>query len=113
MNIGRMNSHALNAATNQKSPSLILSRAQAEAVYSAMCALNNVGARLDKTTLAGGELYASENDAGRVLVNSLEAGDEAHASQYAFATAYGLNSDEWPNDVAAAAGGLTQTAIER
>lgn len=86
---------------------LILNKAQAEAVYSAMCALNNVsgvglgvvfpeaGGRIRSGRIAVREL----GDTGRVLVErfafqgnpaeQLEA-VESYADQSAFATAYGL-----------------------
>lgn len=98
----------------------ILSKAQAEAVYSAMCALNNVGARLD--AFLENAFHAREMADGRVVVHivpnvtfpgSHAAEPEIYADQSASA-AYGLDhSGEYPNAVAAAAGGLTQTAIER
>lgn len=69
---------------------LILTKAQAEGVYRAMCEINNVGERLDKITLASGELYVRENEAGQVIVESLEDGVETHFNQSEFATAYGL-----------------------
>lgn len=92
---------------------MILSKPQAEAVYSAMCALNNVSGRVfatmsdQRVTEANGCVTVFE-----YLEGQWEPG-ERYASQSAFATAYGLNSDEWQSDVAAAAGGLTQTAIDR
>ena len=100
---------------------MILTQAQAEAVYSAMCALNNVGGRLHARIKAtpGALIHVNELPSGHM---QLWPGDavgnptgplESHHNQSAFATAYGLNSDEWQSDVAAAAGGLTQTAIER
>lgn len=68
---------------------LILNRAQAEAVYSAMCALNNVSARL-RTSIPGG-IVVSENDDGRVYVLS-ELASEVFGTQGSFATAYGLKA---------------------
>lgn len=72
---------------------MILTTAQAEAAYNAMCALNNVGAdtgrvRIDVAVVAWGstgasvELVRSHRDA--------KAERENYASQAAFATAYGL-----------------------
>lgn len=100
----------------------ILTRAQAEAVYSAMCALNKVGAKVDVT-------FGNPDDgihvheykwpgSKNVYVYGMNMGvvmrDECYADQSAFAAAYGLDQDgEWQSAVAAAAGGLTQTAIER
>lgn len=99
----------------------ILNQAQAEAVYSAMCALNNVGARLD--AFLENAFHAREMADGRVVVHivpnvtfpgSHAAEPEIYADQTAFAAAYGLDHGGEPQSaVAAAAGGLTQTAIER
>jgi len=92
---------------------MILNQAQAEAVYSAMCALNNVSGVI-KCRIDAIEVVEHANRL--VVVNSgCGAGyqSERYEDQAAFATAYGLNSDEPQSDVAAAAGGLTQTAIER
>lgn len=68
---------------------MILTQAQAEAVYSAMCALNNVGLlscdmRLDKAIVT-----SDFNGAVRVVGSVLE-DDELYPTQSAFATAYGL-----------------------
>ena len=89
----------------------ILNRAQAEAVYSAMCALNNVSFRA--CDLSFDKAIVKQAFSGAINVIGVVGDDECYDSQSAFATAYGLNSDEWQSDVAAAAGGLTQTAIER
>lgn len=80
---------------------MILSTAQAEAVYSAMCALGDVGARLD-AFLEGG-FHVREMPDGQVVVHAvlgsafpasahLRAQDEPeiYLSQFAFAVAYGL-----------------------
>lgn len=110
----------------------ILTKAQAEAVYSAMCALNNVGGALWCRMTAGkGEEWVGvrEEDSGAIHIrkgalrrfDSIESvvaigtgALEHHASQAAFAAAYGLDHGGEPQSaVAAAAGGLTQTAIER
>ena len=76
---------------------MILTQAQAEAVYSAMCALNNVCAKMkaemrssDKKQYVevqqtGERVYVSQYTGGRV------SGTELHADQTAFAAAYGLN----------------------
>lgn len=90
---------------------MILTQAQAEAVYSAMCALNNVGGICGDLTLAEG--LRVQWLASVTVRDGLSGPSEGYLNQAAFATAYGLNSDEWQSDVAAAAGGLTQTAIER
>lgn len=68
---------------------LILNQSQAEAVYSAMCALNNVGGRM-RCTLADNsgdiDIYERSNGSIQILGND----PESHESQSAFATAYGL-----------------------
>lgn len=104
--------------------SLILNQAQAEAVYSAMCALNNVGhtfLRANFEAPHGRRINVSETCEGVAVrlhayqgnpVEQIESGED-YDDQSAFATAYGLISDEPQSAVAAAAGGLTQTAIER
>lgn len=70
---------------------LILSTTQAQAVYSAMCALGNVGADIKqivfrrrdqpdvRTTLSGG-----------VVIDDSQRGLEHHISLAAFASTYGL-----------------------
>lgn len=94
---------------------MILNQSQAEAVYSAMCALNNVGGRV--LAVLDDKLKVREAPRGSVHVLELLAGEwepcEYYETQGHFAWAYGLNSDEPQSAVAAAAGGLTQTAIER
>lgn len=69
---------------------MILNPAQAEAVYSAMCALNNVAGRV-RIYLDDG-VVVSESKEGRVYVMG-ELGSEVFATQASFATAYGLNAD--------------------
>lgn len=75
----------------------ILNQAQAEAVYSAMCQLNNVGARLD--AFLEKVFHAREMADGRVVINivpnvtfpgSHGAEPEVYENQLAFAAAYGL-----------------------
>jgi len=75
----------------------ILNQSQAEAVYSAMCHLNNVGARID--VFLDKAFHAREMADGRVVIyivpsvtfpGSHDAGPEIYADQAAFATAYGL-----------------------
>lgn len=70
---------------------LILTPAQAQAVYSAMCALNNVGGRIDNI-FVGGSALVRETHSGRVRVlSALGAGEkETYRDQSAFAAAYGL-----------------------
>lgn len=75
----------------------ILNQSQAEAVYSAMCYLNNVGARLD--AFLDKAFHAREMADGRVVIHivpnltfpgSHAAEPEVYTDQSAFATAYGL-----------------------
>lgn len=74
--------------------SKILTPAQAEAVYSAMCHLNNVGGRLSRIDL--GQQHRDPqvrcNVAGVVIIErGMPFCDrEVHDNQSAFATAYGL-----------------------
>lgn len=76
--------------------SLILNKSQAEAVFSAMCALNNVGMRID--AFGGTDMtHIRETPDGRIVIHkTIEHIDstrsERHASQAAFATAYGLTT---------------------
>lgn len=67
---------------------MILNQAQAEAVYSAMCALNNVGGICGDLTLSEG-LRVQWLD--RVTVrDGLSGPREEYANQAEFATAYSL-----------------------
>ena len=77
---------------------LILNQSQAEAVYNAMCALNNVGAALECLLPLGGGKAVRVYEALNASVHvATEAGGRAwqsverHESQSAFATAYGLD----------------------
>lgn len=73
---------------------LILTPAQAKAVYDAMCALNNVGGRIRATTPTKSPLLqieVRENSVGEVFVQG--DGCEIYADQAEFSTAYGLNAD--------------------
>ncbi|GAB2471837.1 hypothetical protein GCM10027082_24160 [Comamonas humi] len=79
--------------------SLILTKEQAEAVYSAMCALNNVSSLLRNVEMKnrhGHTIQVRENADGKVVVTVntggivLDSNIEFHADQSAFATAYGL-----------------------
>ncbi len=91
---------------------LILNQSQAEAVYSAMCALKKVGMRIN--TCDDDLVRVAEHPSGVITVYHGDTVREVHAGQSAFATAYGLDHGGEPQSaVAAAAGGLTQTAIER
>ena len=80
---------------------LILTKSQAEAVYSAMCALNNVsandGVQIGFVGADGGDMFrytVTEDAAGgiEVIKGPIPARRvvEMHANQAAFATAYGL-----------------------
>lgn len=69
---------------------LILTPAQAEAVYSAMCALNNVGGRLHARLEQDGAVHVAEYP-GRIEVYVANAGPvEFYRDQSAFAATYGL-----------------------
>lgn len=96
---------------------MILSRYQAEAVYSAMCAQQSRDGFVEVTFDKGdaGQVVVSEWSLGVDVVSGYcrPAQQEHYGDRAAFAAAYGLNSDEPQSAVAAAAGGLTQTAIER
>lgn len=74
--------------------SLILNQAQAEAVYSAMCALNNVGGKLSRIDLGqqrrDPQLRVTEGGAVIIERGMPHCDREAHANQSAFAAAYGL-----------------------
>lgn len=80
---------------------MILNKAQAEAVYSAMCALNNVGGLLHtriKSTTPGVLFHVNELPSGHMQIwvadaigNPTGAGHEDHKNQAAFATAYCLS----------------------
>lgn len=101
----------------------ILTQPQAKAIYSAMCALNNVSLRFvaewEQVHDTGyypkrkEQFEVREQRDGSILVRILGCDGVGYPNQAAFAAAYGLNGDEPQSDVAAAAGGLTQTAIER
>ena len=73
---------------------LILTPAQAKAVYDAMCALNNVGARIRATIPPDNQhspIEVRENAVGEVFVQGF--GCEIYADQAGFYTAYSLNAD--------------------
>ena len=75
----------------------ILTRPMAEAVYSAMCALNNVGAKLKVSigNVAIDGVRVFEDTEGNVIVIRVSAHDvlahEDYADQSSFAAAYGLS----------------------
>ena len=78
--------------------SKILNQSQAEAVYSAMCHLNNVGAaapRINFPSKPGKRVAVEQRNDGRVVVTVFctdQKNDkrEDYGSQSDFATAYGL-----------------------
>lgn len=84
---------------------MILNQAQAEAVYSAMCALRSIAAIEDGISLRvplviNGDyewvkIDETDRDVIRVAVAHANR-EEHHAGQDAFATAYGLNSGAAP-----------------
>ena len=67
---------------------MILNQAQAEAVYSAMCALNNVGMRIN--TCDDDMVRVAEHQSGVITVYHGDTVRDVYANQAAFATAYGL-----------------------
>lgn len=80
---------------------MLLNKAQAEAVYSAMCALNNVcaSAHIDMRDGLNRNLKIREDSRDGVVTISLNVGGivrerdvERYGSQRAFAAAYGLGS---------------------
>jgi len=66
---------------------VILNQPQAEAVYRAMCELNNVSGRID-VRLQNGRVNESAN--GVILVTGYAKPSEDYSNQSAFAAAYGL-----------------------
>lgn len=75
---------------------MILNRSQAEAVYSAMCALNNISARME--ACVDGAFHVCEVSDGSIVVHKLPpsfanayVGPEIHVNQAAFAIVYGLH----------------------
>lgn len=76
-----------------KQPALILTTAQAQAVYSAMCALNNIGAVIDVEIPGGcGGTRIQGTFTGSVRVEQRwdDRKSERYPDQDAFAAAYGL-----------------------
>ena len=73
---------------------MILSPAQAKAVYAAMCELNNIGARLDTTfpSLNRHTVRVFDNGLGVFVQFTEWTVSEKYPSQAAFADAYKLNS---------------------
>lgn len=78
----------------------ILNQSQAQAVYSAMCHLNKVGAaspRFNFPSKPGKRVAVEQRNDGRVVVtvfcvNQKDDEREDYASQSYFATAYGLQT---------------------
>lgn len=79
---------------------MILAKAQAEALYSAMVALNNISGKMDALfALPGdnaGQVHAHENIiTGEVHIRLINCDDgekrELYTSQHSFAEAYGVN----------------------
>lgn len=71
----------------------ILTKAQAEAVYRAMCELNNIGGRIRATMPTNtqhGPIEVRENSVGEVFVQA--DGCEIYADQAEFSAAYGLGA---------------------
>ena len=70
---------------------MILNKSQAEAVYSAMCALNNVGGTIEKLSLPD-SYYVIDVVAytDKITIRRGLRTVETHDNQSAFATAYGL-----------------------
>lgn len=69
---------------------MILTKEQAQAIYSAMCALNSIGAKLNSSLYERAQLIRVHETGGfiRVEVGGLQ--HEVFESQSAFATAYEL-----------------------
>lgn len=69
---------------------MILNKAQAEAVYSAMCGLNNVHIRACDLRFGNAIVQMDFNGTVRVMGTAV-VDDERYADQYDFAVAYNLN----------------------
>ena len=69
---------------------MILNQSQAEAVYSAMCALNNVGNVSSEFNLPNDIWVASTSSGVMVVPRVHGAAIEQYSNQAAFAVAYGL-----------------------
>ena len=72
----------------------ILNQAKAEAVYSAMCALNNVGGNFGMFEIEDNRVGVFGS--GAVQIVNKYGQFESYASQSAFATAYGLDHSAKP-----------------
>lgn len=69
---------------------MILTQAQAEAVYSAICVLNNVSGRIEALNLPDNGIAVGCFSSGVIHVRNIYGQFENHTNQAAFATAYGL-----------------------
>lgn len=69
---------------------MILNQAQAEAVYSAMCALNNVGGGFSGTIVLPDDMAVSCWSEGESTVSAGNGAVESYVNQAAFASAYDL-----------------------
>ena len=69
---------------------MILNKAQAEAVYRAMCELNNVGGRISGTIVFPDDMAVSSWSEGEFTVSAGNGAGEFYADQAAFAAAYAL-----------------------
>jgi hypothetical protein len=73
----------------------LLTNAQAEAIYRAMCELNNIGCHLSDMTMPAGRerIQVRQEPSGKVRIDLVDITHEEHADQSAFATFYGLNPE--------------------
>ena len=69
---------------------MTLNKAQAEAVYSAMCALNNVSGRFSGTIVFPDDIAVSCWSEGDFTVSVGNGVGESYADQATFAAAHGL-----------------------
>ena len=71
---------------------MILNKAQAEAIYSAMCALNNVSGRISGTIVFPDDMAVTCWSEGDSTVSAVDGNgaSEYYADQAAFAAAYTL-----------------------
>ena len=69
---------------------MILNKAQAEAVYRAMCELNNVGGRISGTIVFPDDMAVSCWTEGDFTVSAGNGASESYADQATFAAAYSL-----------------------
>ncbi len=69
---------------------MTLNKAQAEAVYSAMCALNNVSGRISGTIVFPDGIVVSCWSEGDFTVSAGNGASESYADQAAFSVAYTL-----------------------